>query len=420
MNYQLVEQPKKDKENTLVRAVVMPIAGPVACLQYDRNQRQWVDAELTQPTKKKAERLDANGLLWWHFRDQLQKVWKLAARASNWMVQELLRNEPAHGEKLIKPEKMNLYGRFTKTHPDRESWDGMAKSFSSLCRLVESKYHSERFEMLATHSRSAPSFRAPQPFPIHNQDWFPANRKEKKEGDGDYLVCFPLGVYRWVVRLRRDPTSVKFNGLWQQIAEGLLTRCEAQIYGQRVQGNDNRNGMTMRLPGGGENRNFRVLFKAVCRVEPKPAERVETLLVRTDPGAFWVAELSNRSPWILNADHVRRWVVEHKVFLQRFSEDTKYEKRWPQQKRNQLNEHRERRCTKQENRIKTFLEQSARSLAEYAKRNRVATVIYDDSDQSYVESFPWFKLKQKLSDNLKEYGIELIAKESANEKGEAA
>lgn len=129
------------------------------------------------------------------------------------------------------------------------------------------------------------------------------------------------------------------------------------------------------------------------------------MLVRTDPNAFWVAEQEGHPPWIVNADHVRRWQAEHRTFLQRFAEDMKREKRWPKRKRLRMNGARARRCDKNRSRLETWSHQVTASLARLAAARRVGEVIYDDSPRGFLESFPWHELKVKLAYKLEGLGI---------------
>jgi len=45
-------------------------------------------------------------------------------------------------------------------------------------------------------------------------------------------------------------------------------------------------------------------------------------------------------------------------------------------------------------------------LAKFAERRGVATVVWDDSNQGFIDQFPWYQLKQMLKYKLNERGIE--------------
>jgi hypothetical protein len=130
-----------------------------------------------------------------------------------------------------------------------------------------------------------------------------------------------------------------------------------------------------------------------------------TLQLRTAKDHLWIAEVEGREPWILNADHVRRWQTEHRRYLNRISDDTKYEKRWPKRMRANIKEARARRCDKNHRRLQSFMQQTVASLAGYAQRQKVGEVIYDDGEAGYMESFPWFQLRERLKTKLDEVGI---------------
>jgi transposase len=46
-------------------------------------------------------------------------------------------------------------------------------------------------------------------------------------------------------------------------------------------------------------------------------------------------------------------------------------------------------------------------LAKFAERNNVTTVVYDDTDQSFVDRFPWRQFRDRLEYKLEERGITL-------------
>jgi hypothetical protein len=163
-------------------------------------------------------------------------------------------------------------------------------------------------------------------------------------------------------------------------------------------------------------RGDRTLLKLVFHATRKPVgELTGTILVRTDPAAFWVCELQGRQPWIVNADHARRWVAEHTVYRQRMSEDLKYEKRWPVEMRRNMLRSLEDRCRKMNDRLATWCQEASKMLAEFARRQKAATVIYDDRNQAYLPKFPWFRLLEMVKNKLDERGIRLVCESERDE-----
>jgi hypothetical protein len=60
-------------------------------------------------------------------------------------------------------------------------------------------------------------------------------------------------------------------------------------------------------------------------------------------------------------------------------------------------------------------------IAKFAERRNVEMVIYDDTDQSFVDRFPWHKLREQLKYKLDERSIafEVVAKsDTAGENDE--
>src|SRR5206468_3314390 len=91
--------------------------------------------------------------------------------------------------------------------------------------------------------------------------------------------------------------------------------------------------------------------------------------------------------------------------------DTKFDRRVTRRKRAYLNGVRDRVCTKYRRRLDDFCHKAAAMLAGFARRNRVAQVEYDDSDQEYLPGFCWFKLRTLCAEKLSAVGIRLVLAE---------
>lgn len=335
----------------------------------------------------------------------LLPAWRESTALANWSVLELIRHDvgATAGTKSLPPYPhcrcgacrhlqggIYLYGHFKK-YAGRKSWDGAAAAANCILRNVQAKYLRERGSVLWRCARALPTYRFPYPFPVHNQSW--ACRIEGQDRVPTVALSLPGG--RVEVRMANRAEMRRQETLFRLLANGEAKRGEAAIY---------RKGK-------------HALLKLVGHF-PRKEQRglAGTLCVRTDPNAFWVSEQDGRAPWILNADHVRRWVATHRCYLQRLSEDTKHEKRWPQEMRDHINRARELRCRKHNDRIGTWCHEATKMLAEFALRQKAAEVLYDDSIQSYVESFPWARLKELLKNKLDERGIVLNEPLSASGK----
>jgi hypothetical protein len=335
--------------------------------------------------------LAAEGMEWKELNARLTEVWGLATRLANWAVTELAKSDvtrTAKMEKLPKRGPFYLYGRFGKKCPDRKLWEGATKSAGSILRSVERSYDTERINVIWYGSASLRNYRMPTPYPVHNQSWKPI-----LTSNGRPAVDVTLPGGRLVLLLRSGPEFRRQLAGFRILLDDPELRGEVSIYRR----------------GTGSKR--RVMVKMVGRfLRKEPTEGVKTMLVRTDPATFWVAEVEGRSPWIVNADHVKRWQAAHGVYRQRIGEDTKHEKRWPRKMRENINKSRELRCQKHHDRIDSWNHEATAMLVKYAQRQGVSEVIYDDSCRSYLPAFRWHDLKTKFAHKLDAAGIAFVAK----------
>lgn len=352
---------------------------------------------------------------WDDLREALNKAWAASTSLANWTATELAKNDvirKPNDKKMPAMPAIYLYGVAKEKFCGWQDWHKCYSSANCVMRYVEQKYRAARFKIVWTHDAALMSFRYPVPYPVHNDDWKATTIEQRP------TVTFNLDGKKWTLRLKGGPEMARQLAGFRQIERGEAVKGELAIYrGAAGKGKgDHRNGVS---ESGASRQYSRVMVKLVAWF-PRPAAKAadKTMLLRTDPHAFFVAEIENRRPWILNADHIPRYQAEHHVFLQRFSEDTKYEKRWPKEKRQQMNAHREVRCRKNENRMDNWCDQATALVAQYAERQGVCEVIYDDSIRSYVPSFRWSSLKTKLATKLHAKGITLIERAEEKEKTE--
>ncbi len=151
---------------------------------------------------------------------------------------------------------------------------------------------------------------------------------------------------------------------------------------------------------------YRVMAKLVAWFprSPHAPRTAGQALLRTAQDSLWVATLGDRV-WRYHADQVRRWVVDHRKRLQRLAEDQKAEARGTARDRRAVNEARQRAVSKQHRRLDALLHQATAAFAAWADRQGVAVVLYDDTVRGYVESFPWYSLRERLQRKLDELGI---------------
>ncbi len=349
---------------------------------------------------------------WAEFRADLFAAWQASTQISNWAVRELAKADVVRGpgdEKLPRFKAPYLYPGARALRPDMAP-----TSVASLLNAVSSKYGKSRVETIWRNDASLPNARYPQPIPIHNQSW-----SALRSPDGATFLTFPLlagAEARWVVRLRGGKGQRRALAAVTKLLRGEARQCELAIYRVRAQESDHRPGVVAREPGGKAKVKFDIMAKLVLWL-PRPKadapKEERKLVLRTTAESFWLAEIEDLPPWIVNADHVRRWIAAHRSRLQRLSEDRKREKRWPAHMRAQMQDRTDALCHKQHNRMKSWNQEVSASLAKYAKRNKVTVVNYCDDCHEYVESYPWFQLKEVLKNKLDEFGIRFEESSSA-------
>jgi len=315
----------------------------------------------------------------------LERCWQLSTKLANWAMSELFLADqltlgPA-AAKLGPMPSVYLYGLFRRSYPDYGLWQGAMQQAATILRCCEKKYKDMRFDIIARGSCSLPSFRFPYPFPVHNQSWRPFYG-----ADNVPLVEVALPGAKVVLRLRGGNDMRRQLTLFRQLVEGAK-RGELALH----------------------RRGKHVLVKLVGwfpLVERAAGDGV--LLVRTDPQSFWVAEGENIQPRLWNQDHMPRKIENHRVWLQRISEDLKYEKRVPRPMRRHMLQKIDERCRKHNARLDTFCHEMTSQLVQFAVRQKVATLLYDDTVQEYMPRFPWFRLREKLRYKLEEVGMQFL------------
>ena len=369
------------------------------------------------------------------FTKSLHAAWHAAASLANWAMTELSTADfvrTADMEQMPPMPEVTLYERFTgfQTRPrgtsgprvrigpgysDQAAWDGFKASALCVLRMARDRYVEDRRAVKWDRRRSLASFKVPLPFPIHNEDW-PAAFDD--QGRPTVTVTMPGG--KWPLRLRGGPEFARQLASFRQIVSGEACKGAASLYARPTTDAAGRLRVFFREPGGGESRPFVVWFGMAAWL-PRTAlgERVNEMILMTDPNAFAVAETADRRPWVLNGDHLRRWAAmhahwqrvadrhaAHDVYRQRMAEDTKYEKRWPARRRQQMNESRERRCAKHRRRVESFLQESTAMIAGLARRQMVRRVTFDESKTSALRDFPWHRFRVLLGQKLDAEGIE--------------
>lgn len=352
------------RQNWAVRAITFRVAGPV-------------------------------GAEWSDLRDALKTCWGNATAVANWAVRELSRADIVRTpemEKLPAMPAVYLYPGAREIAPDMDS-----TSVVSVLQSVERRYRAQRYDVIWLRKAAPPSYRYPTPYPVHNQSWS-ANLGADKEA----LISVRLAGQRWTLRLAGGPGFARQRAAFLRLVEGEAAQGELSLYQVSGSSGDNR-------PGLNDRRQSRLMAKLVLWL-PK-AERPElsgTLRVRTSGDSLLVYHTEGGEPRYLHADQAQRWAQEHRRKLQRIADDTKAEKRRPRRERAGIDERRKVWAQKYRRRMDSLTHEATAAIAGYARRQRVATVVYDDTDRSYVpEGFPWADLREKLRYKLAGEGIAL-------------
>lgn len=344
------------------------------------------------------------GADWNDLREALKKCWEASTALANWTVTELARHDTPRTPDQVKISKAPneyLYPAARKVVPDMTP-----TSLNSLIRTVQQTYNKKRFDVIWLRKASLPYYRYPFPYPVHNQAW-----KCVRGTGGEPCVELPLAGKKFVLRLAGGfRQRRKIEAFWK-IYGGLAIPGELAILGQEVTKSAHRNGTTNREPGGGCKVHSRVMVKLVAYFPKEESKKDvdKVMYCKTTGGAFFEYKVgSDGEPRYLYADHVKRWERQHSERNRRLAHDMKYEKRWPTEVRKKVNESQDKRSSKFHDRINTFVHEATKMIAEYAKRQRVCKVIYDDANKSFSKTFPWFQVKEKLKYKLDERGIDVV------------
>jgi hypothetical protein len=322
---------------------------------------------------------------WNQLNSALREMWTATTQASNWMMTELYaRDERRNGESKMPPMgRVYLYPETRARFPQLPS-----QTAAGLEKAVKGKYLAIRKQTIWSCTASLPTYRYPTPFPVPGQGWSVAIEEER------LVVSVRIGDKRYSLRLRggaKGRLAKSFSHqrrAVEQIICGEAIRGELALYRK---GDDLMCKMVAWLPRDEHAQRQRAQHSGVLRV-------------RTDTESLIIAlNEKDERLWVYHADHLRRWVAEHRLMLERWSDDMKAEHRPVPP----FAERRENAVRKQNHRMTSACHEVAAMIAGYAARRKFAEVHYDDSNHGFCEQFPWFRLRQLLAEKLDAVGIEL-------------
>lgn len=361
----------------------------------------------------------------------LLECWSQASMLANWTVHTLARHDivrlpdmdklppmpvidlyaTAFGRKKTKPGKKDASKTLHACDPQYTGYEffgGAMQSANIIMNDVLARYKRYRFDIVWRRVRSLDTYRGMYPWPIHGKAWGKARLDEN--GKPSIEVSLPGGKVRLELRggpefhrqMKLFKEMVELDKLPESMRKDELGRPQMEIRYQRGSMSSHRQMTPTRQPG-------RVMVKMLARVTPREdKEATRCLVLTTDPGAFWVAEIDQRQAWVLNADHVRRGIARHQEHLstiQRLAQDAKAESRIYFNRHSKQQTRLEALVHKNHNRICSWTHESAAHVINFAVRQKVCEIFYLDKNTGFIEKFPWRMLHDKLADKAKLNGI---------------
>ena len=408
------------------------------------------------------ERVDGDAAEGWKL---IKECWEHSTLLANWCVQQLIRHDVVvlpGMEKLpkrpnIDPEDVDEFGKglyglareqgiACANKPCRRVdgahwWHGASQTIASITKMVAEKYDQERWDVLWRRSKSLCTYRYPYPWPVNGQSWKDAGFDEA--GKPWVIVTLPGGQVK--ITMRGGAEFGRQLALFKDaVAEFVLAKKEKRkpkVKQLVIRQQPTSNGCHRpTVKDGG--RTCRAMCKMVAEVpmREKPGDR--TLVLLTDPAAFWVALLDRRPAWIWNGDDYKTHMARlnhhtrHLTRLQRMGEDAKMERRTvltstdrftPEQmnawesmdnedkmiaSKNRASRQKprlERMAEKDRRRLDSWTHETAAHLIGFCIRQKVGEVFYLDRDKGFMERFPWHQLHSKVADKLTAAGIQFYS-----------
>ena len=318
----------------LLRAVVFPIVSPINCT-------------------------------WDEMRASIKQMWVETSKAANWMMTEFfMKDVRRNGETKMPPmPSVYLYPTAREKFPTLP-----AASIATLEQSVLRKYKAKRHGVVWTNSASLPTFRYPTPFTAPNQAWSVSVSEDCP------IVMVRIGDKRISARLKGGPRFRRQLASVKLIESGAAVKGQLEIY---QQGTDMMCKLIAWLP----------------REEPARQEKTRTLVVKTGRDSFLLAfDEKHQQIWTYNGDHLKRWTMEHRTQLQRWSEDQKPEEHPVPS----FAARRRRASDRYQRRMSTACQEISSMLINYARRRRYSGIRYDDAEKGYLIQFPWFRFAESI------------------------
>jgi hypothetical protein len=278
------------------------------------------------------------------------------------------------------------------------------QSGGTILDQVQNRYVQHRYDILWRRIRSPEHYADPAPWPIAGDMWHETRLDEAEKPC--IRVTLPGGQVE--IPMRGGPEFARQLDQFKKmipLKKNPKECSQVVIYWRRCSNSAHRPTLTLHgVPG-------RVMVKMVADVTIAKPQGNRTMVLLTDPNAFWVADLDGRQAWVLNNDHWRRCVGQHQEHLcrlQRLREDAKAEKRISRQASEQQ-EKLAALCHKDHNRLASFTHEAAANVVNFAIRQKVGEIIYLDRDKGFIPQFPWRLLHDKLQAKCVVSGIDFYS-----------
>ncbi|TXH42486.1 MAG: hypothetical protein E6Q97_35610 [Desulfurellales bacterium] len=382
----------KSKTRTAVRSAKLPSKGrylgdgtPVSS---DELKRKYVIRSFTFPIASPEDMGKGSQKAWANLRSVLDLAFSRSTEAANWGVQRLFAAEqlkvPGLRGQRMPHQKVALYGLRHNSF-----WAGWSKSASAVLRGIEKKWAEVRFRTAWTCEQAVPHLQYPYPYPISAQDW----SVYEKECGGLFFRA-NLGNGQMAVRLTCGPEFRYQLVRARWLIKNPRMRCESAVLEKK------------KVVGG---KQVRTIFVKIVGYVPREEqhEAKGMMIVHTTPESFLVGYNTNEDRlWVINGDRCKDWITRHDRYMQRWREDQKYEIRRPKRSNRSFVHDMELRCQKKNDRVDSFLKETAAQVVNHAVRRRLAEVVFSDENRQFFgDGFPWFRFKELLQQKCEQKGV---------------
>lgn len=318
----------------------------------------------------------------------LHQSWNAVQRAANATMRTYLAGDKArtvtgrNGKPVL--DKIDKSVANAAYHHAREAAPELPSSpIADISQRVRGRYLHDRWAIQIAAAKSCPTFSRQLPLSIRRKDWQLLTGTDDK-GRECYFARFPL-----LDMLRNDRPTVRFVCRTARDAK-LLHKIAAGDYEKQ----------TLEILPPGWIRKGAIRAKVVYSrsdVSAKESGGRRMMLRTAGADHLLVASVEGDDQvmhW--NHDWLRSRIVAYERARHRRSEDLKHERRVPKSRRRVWREDAGRAAEKHHNRVKTTIQQIAAQVIGRAKRGGCDIIEFDDTDRSWIESFPWHMLRAEL------------------------